>query len=240
MSSPRSSDTPSIARESDDQLEVGPSRAGLDYATGSEVGELVAQTVVTLMAASGADAEQAYQENLDLLRERADDAVAAVGAQYDALEEDQYSERWSVIQLLTDLRHATSVRLLGDVLRRPIPPERSPDPAHGLSTVGEEIIIRTTAVEALARLAADGDSAAKDLLLAQTRHEVFSVRRAAVQGIADSGDAGLLERARQALRGSDDARLLEYRRLDVRSAPQAEGGRFLKKGYAPPPEPPTS
>ena len=114
MSSPRSSDTPSIARESDDQLEVGPSRAGLDYATGSEVGELIAQTVVTLMAASGADAEQAYQENLDLLRERADDAVAAVGAQYDALEEDQYLERWSMIQLLTDLRHTTSVRLLGD------------------------------------------------------------------------------------------------------------------------------
>ncbi len=239
MSPQRSSDTPSVGGERDDQLEVGPSRRGLDYGTDSEVGELVAQTVVTLMTASGANAEQAYQENLDLLRERADDVVATVGAQYDALEEDQYPERWSMIQLLNDLRHTASVRVLGDVLRRPIPPERSLDPAHGLSTGGEEIIIRTTAVEALARLAADGDSAAKDLLLAQISHKAFSVRRAAVQGVADSGDTDLLERVRRALRGSDDARLLEYRRLDVRSAPQAEGGRFLKKGYAPPPEPPT-
>jgi len=195
---------------------------------------MVADTVGNLMNAFGVGAEQAYQASLDRLRARAPEVVADVGTRYDALEEDQYSERESLIQLLTDLRHTASVPVLDDVLRRPIPPERSADPAHGLSTVGEEIIIRTTAVEALARLAADGDSGAKDLLLAQTRHDTFSVRRAAVQGIADSGDADLLDRMRRELQG-EDARLLEYRRIDVRSAPQAQGGRFLQPGYAPPP-----
>lgn len=193
------------------------------------------------MNPSGDDPEHTYQRSLELLRERVDDVVDAVGAQYDALDEDQYLERWSMIQLLTDLRHPASLRVLEEVLRRPIPPERSPDPAHGLSTVGEEIIIRTTAVEALGRLASEGDPAAKELLLRQVRHEAFSVRRAAVQAIADSGDPQLLERVRQELEHGDDQQLLTYRRLDVTSVPQAEGGRFLKMGYAPPPpESPTS
>lgn len=240
MPAPRSPDTPILVNGGDDNLEAGRSRPPLNFGTDSEVGKLVAQTVATLMNASGDDAEQTYQRRLDRLRERADDVVTAVGAQYDELDEDQYLERWSMIQLLADLRHPSSLRVLENVFRHPIPPERSPDPAHGLSTVGEEIIIRTTAVEALARLAADGDRATKELLLAQVRHDAFSVRRAAVQAIADSGDAELLERVRQQLAGSDDQRLLEYRRIDVRSAPQAEGGRFLKEGNAPPPETPQS
>ena len=240
MTAPRSPDTPSLVDEGDDQLEPGPSRTVLNFGADPEVGELVAQTVATLMSASGDDAEQTYQRSLDLLRERVDAVVAVVGTQYHALEEDQYVERWSMIQLLTDLRHPAALRVLEDVLSRPIPPEHSPDPAHGVSTVGEEIVIRTTAVEALARLATNGDRTAQNVLLRQVRHEAFSVRRAAVQAINESGVSELLERVRQELQGTDDQRLLEYRRLDVASVPQADGSRFLKEGYAPPPEPPKS
>jgi hypothetical protein len=110
--------------------------------------------------------------------------------------------------------------------------------------VGEEIIIRTTAVEALGRLAADGDKAAKDMLLDQIRHEAFSVRRAAVQAIAESGDRDLQARVRRTLEGTDDERLLQLRRVDVREVPQAQGGHFLKKrdaaGDSTPPEPSAS
>lgn len=239
MTAPRSPDTPFLPRR-DDNLQPGPARRTPIPGAGSDIGELVSATVAAMMNSSGDDAEQAYQRSLELLRERADEVVDVVGAQYDALDEDQYLERWSMIQLLTDLRHPASLRVLEEALRRPIPPERSSEPAHGLSTVGEEIMIRTTAVEALGRLSSDGDLAAKELLLRQVRNEAFSVRRAAVQAVADSGDSQLLESVRKELADGDDQQLLAYRRLDVTSVPQAEGGRFLKMDYAPPPESPTS
>ena len=236
MTAPRSPDTPSVSPR-DDRLEII-GRRSLAPGAGTHLGDLVLDTVAA-MNRSGEDAEQIYQRHLDQLREGAGDAISEVRAQYDALDEEQYVERWSLIQLLTDLRDPASLPVLEHVLRQPVPPERSPDPAHGLSTVGEEIMIRTTAVEALARLAADGADEAKRLLLEQLDHEAFSVRRAAVQAIADSGDAGLRDRVQSRLSESDDQRLLNSRRLDVTSVPQAEGGRFLKgRDAASPPPPP--
>jgi HEAT repeat protein len=239
MPIPRSSDTPSVA-DSDDQLEPGPARRALDADDDSDVSRLITETLYSLMNPSGDTAEEAYQRSLDRLRERGDQIAPAVGAKYEAMDEDQYLERWSLVQLLTDLRHPSVVPALTEVLRRPIPPERSPDPAHGISTVGEEVIIRTTAIEALGRLAADGDPAAKAQLLEQVQHRNFSVRRAAIQAITESGDAELIQHVRRELEGTDDERLLQYRRVDVRSVPQAEGGRFLKQGSVPPlpPTPP--
>lgn len=239
MPTPRNPDTPSLG-SGGDNLEAGPSRSGLESFANNEIGELVTQAAET-MAASGEDAERNYQRSLDRLRERAAEVVSAVGEQYDALAEDQYLERWGMVQLLTDLRHSATVPVLENVLRQPIPPERSEDPAHGVSTVGEEVIIRTTAVEALARLASAGDSAAKELLLRQIRHEVFTVRRAAVQAIAETGDTDLTSRVREELSGTEDERLLSIRRVDVRGVPQAVGGRYLKDSKTddvPPPEPP--
>ncbi|WP_410659969.1 HEAT repeat domain-containing protein [Amycolatopsis sp. lyj-112] len=241
MPTPRNPDTPSLG-PGGDNLEAGPSSSGLGSFSNSEIGELVTQAAET-MAASGEDAERNYQRSLDRLRERAEEVASAVGEQYDALAEDQYLERWGMVQLLTDLRHQATVPALENVLRQPIPPERSDDPAHGISTVGEEVIIRTTAVEALARLASSGDSAAKELLLRQVRHEVFTVRRAAVQAIAESGDTDLTARVREELSGTEDEQLLNIRRVDVRGVPQAVGGRFVKDSQddaAPPPEPPRS
>ncbi|UUV31120.1 hypothetical protein NQK81_41270 [Amycolatopsis roodepoortensis] len=241
MPTPRNPDTPSLG-PGGDNLEAGPDSSGLGSFSDSEIGELVTQATET-MAASGEDAERNYQRSLDRLRERADDVVPALGAQYDALSEEQYLERWGLVQLLTDLRHPAAASVLENVLRQPIPPERSDDPAHGISTVGEEVIIRTTAVEALARLASAGDSAAKELLLRQVRHEVFTIRRAAVQAIAESGDTELTGRVREELSGTEDERLLNIRRVDVRGVPQAVGGRHVKDSRAddvPPPEPPRS
>lgn len=241
MPTPRNPDTPSLG-PGGDNLEAGPSSSGLGSFSNSEIGELVTQAAET-MAASGEDAERNYQRSLGRLRERAEEVASAVGEQYDALAEDQYLERWGMVQLLTDLRHQATVPALENVLRQPIPPERSDDPGHGISTVGEEVIIRTTAVEALARLASSGDSAAKELLLRQVRHEVFTVRRAAVQAIAESGDTDLTARVREELSGTEDEQLLNIRRVDVRGVPQAVGGRFVKDSQddaAPPPEPPRS
>lgn len=237
MAISRSSDTPSLAG-TDDRLE--PEDAGSSSAAreSSETDALVTEALDSMMNPSGEKAEEAYQAHLNQLRERSDEIIAAVRDRYQTLDEQQYLERWGLIQLLTDFRLANSVSTLAEVLRQPIPPERSPDPAHGVSTVGEEVIIRTTAIEALARLAAEGLTSAKEQLLDQVEHDNFSVRRAAVQAIMESGDDELIQRVRRSLKGTDNERLLEFRRPDVRSVPQAEGGRFLKPDFAPaPPDP---
>jgi HEAT repeat protein len=199
---------------------------------------LLAAALRALADPAGDDPEQAYQSGLRPLRERPEAAVRAAAARYDDLDEQRYLDRWGVLQVLTDLRVPAATRLFRDAIARPIPPEQSPDPAHGISTVGEEIILRTTAVEGLARIAADGDAPAKDALVELLEHPAFSVRRAAVQAITDSGDAELAERTRRRLEGTADEGLLSIRRAAVQDVPQAQGGRFLTDGGTPPPAPP--
>lgn len=241
MSAPRSPDTPFLGDGSDS---FGPAERINTMAVvappGSEVGQLVTGAVAA-MAAGGDSAEDSYQRALAALRERAGDAVTTLGATYESLEEDRYIERWSLVQLLNDLRLRESVAVLTEILRQPIPAERSSDPAHGLSTVGEEVIIRTTAVEALGRLLADGEGQARDALLEQVRHDVVSVRRAVIQAAVDSGDQRVRAAIVDALTGAPDEWLLGLRRVAVREVPQADGREFLRErdpeGSSTPPEP---
>jgi hypothetical protein len=241
MSASNSQDTPQLAGAQGDRLERGASMSPQPSVPGDQsVPDLVADTIAVLMNAAGDGAEQAYQDRLEQLRGDDEAVVAAVRATYDALPEQEYLERWGAVQLLTDLRLPGSVEVLKSVLSQPIPPERSPDPAHGVSTVGEEVMIRTTAVEALARLAAAGDQAAVDTLRDNVSHEAFSVRRAAVQAIGELGDEQQVAYVRRTLGEEQASLLLGIRRLDVREVPQAEGGRFLKPDQPPPPPDSTS
>lgn len=236
MSASNNPDTPQLAGSQGDRLERGASMSPQQSVPGSRsVSDVVADTVATLMNAAGDGAEQAYQDRLEELRADGDAVVAAVRATYEAFPEEAYLERWGTVQLLTDLRLGGAVDVLKTVLSQPIPPERSPDPAHGVSTVGEEVMIRTTAVEALARLAAAGDQAALEALRDNVSHEAFSVRRAAVQAIGELGDEQQVAYVRSTLGEEQASALLAIRRLDVREAPQAQGGRFLKSNQPPPP-----
>jgi len=205
----------------------------------SETGDLISSALEVMTAVSNR-AEDDYQRSLSALRER-DDAASALAATYDALDEERYLERWSVVQLLTDLRTPSVIGPLTEVVRQPIPPERSADPAHGFSTVGEEVLIRTTAIEALARLLQDGNQGAGDLLLELLRHDVLSVRRAAVQAIASAGDRQLNATVREILEGTGDEWMLTVRRIDVAEAPQADARQFIRKrdaqGASTPPDP---
>ena len=239
MSERRSPDTPFLGGQGDSFGTAEEHRDIVFRAEPSVRG--LALDALRAMSGSGDEAEANYQSALSALRERPEEAVAAIGATYDSLEEEQYLERWSMVQLLTDLRMSQSVEVLEDVLRQPIPPERSRDPAHGVSTVGEEVMIRTTAVEALVRLLADGDQAAGRSLLEYTRHEAISVRRAAVQGLIASGDRTLAQQVEEAVKGTDDEWMLGVRRMDVREVPQADGRQYLRpstaEGDSMPPEP---
>jgi HEAT repeat protein len=141
-----------------------------------------------------------------------------VAALYDRLPAHRYLDRWSLVQLVTSLEDPASLTFLDEILSSALPPEESKKPAT-YSTVGQEVIIRTTAIEAVDRLAAGGDTQALEVLLKHTRHHNFSVKRAAIQSYLAQGG----KHARQALLKAlpvKDHHILDIRRADVHEVPQ--------------------
>ncbi len=230
-------DTPSS--EADDALEVEVIAHPFTFrhlADDQELADAIL-TAVNAMGGAGECAEDDYQQALGRLRRKAKRACDAIAAEYDALPEDAYLDRWSLVMLLAELGHRNATTTFAAILESGIPEERSGDP-HGFTTVGEEVMIRTTAVEGLERLAAEGEDAAVEVLLANVTHENFSVRRAAVQALVATGGDEMPERLAEMLpeRHRD---LLRIERRDVRGVEQAQGGLFLKpvdRGATPPPD----
>lgn len=190
------------------------------------------------MGAAGPEAEERYQEALDRLFRHSEKVVEVIADEYRQLPEDRYLDRWSLIQLLVELAEPASLEFIDDVLSSEIPPERAQD-AHTFSTVGEEVMIRTTAVEALTQIAADGHDEALELLRRHAHHDDFSVKRACVQGYLAHGGQDARQELEEEL-PKRDHELLDIERVDVREVPQAEGHEFLKAQTSdvPPPQPP--
>jgi hypothetical protein len=176
---------------------------------------------VNRMGGVGDNAEAEYQTSLDKLRAVAEEAVPIIVAEYENLPEVQYLDRWSLIQLLAELKQPSSLPALDEILSSPIPPERAKSSHDGFSTQGEEIMIRTTAVEAIARLASEENREAIDLLIKHAQHENFSVKRVAIQDYLIIGG----EKARKVLMEmlpESDHYILNIRREDVRKIPQPQ------------------
>lgn len=238
MANSRSPDTPFLG-SGGDQFTVGERRPM--PAGGSDDGlEGLVSNALAAMSAGGEDADLRYQRSLDALRARDAEVTASATAKYRGLDEDQYQERWSVVQLLTDLRSPAAVDTLRDILTQPIPEERGSDPVHGISTVAEEVIIRTTAIEALSRLVAVGSDDAAEVLVQQLQSDVPSIRRAVIQAANDSGDSTVINRVRESVEGTDDEWMLRLRRVGVGTVPQPDPRRDLdarkpERGDVPPP-----
>lgn len=230
-------DTPSS--EADDALEVEVITHPFTFQHLADDRELADAILAAVNAMGGAGqcAEDDYQEALGALRRKAKRTSEAIARELEALPEEAYLDRWALVMLLAELGHRSSARVFAGILESHIPEERSSDP-HGFSTVGEEVMIRTTAVEGLERLAGEGDEVAVEVLLANVGHENFSVRRAAVQALVATGGDEMGQRLAETLpeRHRD---LLKIQRRDVRTVEQAQGGLFLKPagdGGTPPPD----
>ena len=182
---------------------------------------------INLMGSAGACAEDDYQTGLNVLRRKNKAACRAIAEEYASMKEDRHLDRWSLVMLLAELQDKGCVKIFAEVLGEAIPEERSKDP-HTFSTVGEEIMIRTTAIEGLERMAADGNDAAMGVLWENAQHENFSIRRAAVQALVATGDKDVREQLKEKLpkRYQD---VLAIDRRDVREVEQAQGGLFLKQ-----------
>ena len=194
---------------------------------------------VNRMGGVGEDAEVNYRQALEELGKRGEEAVDVLVAEYEALPEDRYFDRWSLVQLLSELREPSAAPALNRIITSRIPAEKAKG-SHDASTVAEEVIIRTTAVEGVVRLSADGVEEARKILLRHARNRTFSIRRASVQGLLETGEDADKRELRALLKERGEQSLLRIKRMDVREVPQATGGRFVVspdvKREPPPPD----
>jgi hypothetical protein len=197
------------------------------------------QNFFVAMNAAGDDAEEEYRRVLADLRRQAELVVVEIArAQGDCNARD-YPTRWAHVHAAAELRHPAALPFLRNLILTPIPPEESPDP-HSFSSVGEETILRTTAVEGIGYLAKDRADATEALFEA-LKQPSLSIRRAAVQSLlATSRGRRLQARIRKAL-PEEHQFLVDLRAVDVRDVPQikrperhlSEAGR--RGGIAPAP-----
>jgi hypothetical protein len=186
----------------------------------SPAGVLLANFLAA-MNRTGDDAEETYRRALKQLQANADlVAVEIARAENDCNKRD-YPTRWALVHAAAELRDAAALPFLRNLVSRPIPPEQSRDP-HSFSTVGEETILRTTAVEGVGYLAAEERREALEALFEFLKQPSLSIRRAAVQSILSAPGGGRMRRRIAALLPDEHQFLLELKSVDVRDVPQIE------------------
>ena len=115
------------------------------------------------MGSIGESGEKCYQSALDGLARHAKEVIKIAATEYARLPKNQYLDRWALVQLIAEMKNEVSLEFLDRILSSEIPLEESNDP-HNFTTVGEEVMIRTTGIEAVTRLAADGSAKALEML----------------------------------------------------------------------------
>jgi hypothetical protein len=195
------------------------------YSKENELTELIVEAV-NRMGGSGEFAEENYRLCVDKLCRKSKLTSQIIQDEYFDLAENAYLDRWGLTMLAVELQDQNGLAFFDKILAAEIPEEKSKNP-HSFTSVGEEVMIRTTAIEGLERLAANGNDDAIEVLLGNISHEIFSVRRAATQALLAVGGENMLEKLNSELpkRHHD---LLNIKRTDVRNAEQAEGGLFLR------------
>jgi len=190
------------------------------------------------MTAGGPNAELVYARMLERLSD--DEAfVTLLLKTHDAVEESAYLDRWALLQLAIDLRHPAAGKYLAQFVRRPIPEERAKDTVHGVSTVTEEVILRTTAIEGLARLFRRDFDSSKALLEVIRSSDYVAMRRAAWFALVDGGQDDALKRARKLLEKDGFGWIADLRRIPVEQAEQQNPDLIYpdrkRRGEIPPP-----
>jgi hypothetical protein len=221
----KSSDTPFLGSPDTLEIKVVEHPFSFRDSRDKELNALIVEAV-NRMGGAGDRAEDDYQAALQALKERGEEAVDVLFAEYEALPEDAYLDRWSLVHLLSELRSPRATKTLNRIITSRIPAEKA-KASHDISTVTEEVMIRTTAVEGVVRLSADGVEEARKVLLRHAGHRIISIRRACVQGVMETGTDADRKDLRKLLEHRGEAWLLEIKRIDVRDAPQATGGRFV-------------
>jgi hypothetical protein len=124
-----------------------------------------------------------------------------------------------LVYTASQMNHEAALPFLRTIVLTSIPPERSRSP-HSFSTVGQETVLHTTAVEGVGRLAAMGNERALDSLFEFLSVASPSIRRATVQAIL-AVDENLRDRVADYL-PPEQRFLLDIKPLSVTDVPQVE------------------
>ncbi len=182
------------------------------------------------MNGSGDDANERYQAALKDLRGSVDLVVVEIARGEKSCDSRDYPGRWAHVHAACELQHRGALPFLRSIVLRPIPPEESTDP-HSFSTVAEETILRTTAVEGVGVLARGNAAPALDALFEFLSVDSLSVRRAAVQCLLHTPRGRRLRKRIENALPESQRFLLNLRPMDVRDVEQIKRPqRHLRSG----------
>jgi hypothetical protein len=186
----------------------------------SPAGVALANALVAMNRA-GVDAEAEYQRALEELRREAPAVAVEIAHASGRCKRDDYPARWALVHVAAELRHPAALPFLRSLVETPIPAERSKDP-HSFSSVAEETILRTTAVEGVGGLAREReDRAAVEALWEFLKQPSLSIRRAAIQSIyAAAGSSKRVRDRIAALLPEEQRFLLDLKPVEVTDVPQ--------------------
>ncbi|MCH8297886.1 MAG: hypothetical protein IH873_07445 [Chloroflexi bacterium] len=178
--------------------------------------------LVDLTYSAGDDAEAAHRTVREELHAQADEAVIELARLEADCDRHAYPRRWALIYVAAQLEHDATLPFLRKVVLTPIPLEESPNP-HFSSTVKEETVLRTAAVEGIGALAMRGNARATESLFEFLSIDSISIRRASVQTLL-AVDKGMRDRIAEYLT-PDSRYLLDVRPLAVTDVPQVDDPR---------------
>ncbi len=191
------------------------------------------QDALSALFAGGADAQFRYDQAVDSLNRDPEPMMVAIAAAYGHCLATDYPQRHALVTAASRITLEGALPFLASVALSEIPPEAAKDP-HSFSTVAEETIIRTSAVDAIARHATRGFQRAIDLLLRCVESPVFSIRRAAVTGLMASPEGHRLRPRLEELIPREQHFIFELKRVPVRDAIQVKDPtRHLAKRHEP-------
>jgi hypothetical protein len=154
------------------------------FPTRNEISRIV-RHAIQLMHTVGEDAEREYEQSVRRLRAEAVEAAAEIARSLHVFSHD-LAMRWSLLYLLGDVRHAACVDVLAPEAKRELG-QRVSQPGACVQRVDFEEIVCVMAIEALGRLASDGDVRALDVLVdVVATQDRRSLRRPAAVAVIDA------------------------------------------------------
>jgi hypothetical protein len=196
--------------------------------------------VYSYVAAAASDDQSAdarIGEAIEALRGEPEFAVIEIARALGETKLENYPARMGLILAANALEHEQALPLLVSIAETPIPTEASP-PGHGLGATAEEVILRTTAVDGIGRLARQGTASALSALISLAESPVFSIRRASVHAalVARPRDKTTRQRLLESLPSSQHF-LLDLKAPSVAEVPQPEPNRKRTAHTERPPDP---
>lgn len=187
----------------------------------SPAGKLL-RNFIAAINAYGEDAQEAYEEALEAMRKQAEEVIVEIAQASGHCHQNDFPFRWALVHAAAELRHPETIPYLANLVKTPIPPERSKK-SHSFSTVAEETILRTTAIEGIEKLRDECENEEiNELLFEFLKLPSLSIRRAAVQALLTEKDNKNQGKRIAEMLPEDQHFLLDIERKNVDDVPQVE------------------